>query len=177
MKEISRINNHPVFTLTKELAKKYQREITDIWNLIPLANHPVEDIIKENKGDRIYYGKWQHSLIVLDKKEKEVIAFIVGHERKAENNKQYPKDSLQLKTISVNQNYQKQGIGRKLITIWLDFNRKQGFKHLSGEFTFSVQTNNEDWNRYVQDLYKSFGFKQTAIKEYKSKTDNIYFLK
>jgi ribosomal protein S18 acetylase RimI-like enzyme len=176
MKKISQINNYPVFILTKELAKKYQKQITEIWNLIPLSNHSIDDILLESKGTRINWGKWQHSLIVIDQEEEKVIAFIVGFEREAEDNDQYPQDSLHLKTISVSKDYQKQGIGRKLTQVWLDFNKVQGFKHLDGNFSFSVQTNGADWNKHVQDFYTSFCFKQTGTKEYKDKTDNIYFL-
>lgn len=175
-KAISRIGKYPIYILSKDLAEKYKNEITDLWNLIPLSNHSPEDILKEGKNNQKYYGKWEHSLIVLSEDLQEVVAFIVGYERKAENNEQYPHDSLHLKSISVNENYQKQGIGKKLIKFWLKFNQEIGFKHLQGDFVFSVQTNGAEWNKYVQDFYQSIGFIQTATKKYENKEDNIYFL-
>ena len=160
MQKVSQINNFPVFLLDKEAAQKYQQQITDIWNLIPLSNHGIEDILKEESGGKPYIGKWQHSLVVLSEDEKDVVAFIVGYERQAEDNEQYPKDSLHLKSISVSTDYQKQGVGRKLVDIWLDYNQKLGYQDLGGDFIFSVQTNSADWNEHVQKFYESFGFQK-----------------
>lgn len=106
----------------------------------------------------------------------EVVAFIVGYERAAENNQEYPKTNIHLKSISVAKQYQNQGIGKQLVQIWLDFNRGVGYKHLDAELEFSVQTNGADFNKHVQWFYESFGFRKTAEKVYPNKTDFIYYL-
>lgn len=176
MKRVSEIEGLNVYLLDKSLAEKYKEDITPIWNLIPLSNHLPDDILEESSGSRQYYGKWSHSLIVIEPSTDRVIAFIVGYEREAEENNEYPKDSLHLKSLSVDSNYQNRGIGKKLVKLWLDFNRKQGFLHLSGNIVFSTQTNSADWNNYVQKFYESFGFEKTATKSYDNKVDNVYFL-
>lgn len=176
LKEISKIGNYPVYLLNKNVAEKYKEQITIIWNLIPLSNHAVNDILKEESESGKYNGKWIHSLIVLDLEKKHVIAFIVGYEREGGKEEAYPKDSMHLKSISVHNAYQNQGIGRKLVKLWLDYNKKSGFNFLKGDLIFSVQTNSADWNNHVQRFYESFGFKKTATKKYENKLDNVYFL-
>lgn len=44
---IAYIHDYPVVALTKSQAEKYQQEITDIWNLIPLSQHAIGDILQE----------------------------------------------------------------------------------------------------------------------------------
>lgn len=176
MKKISQIGDFGVYLLDKQVAKKYAEDITKIWNLIPLSNHAPEDILQESSGSSQYYGKWEHSLIVLDEKTEQVVAFVVGYERAAEKNQLYTKDSLHLKSLSVANNYQNQGIGRKLITIWLAHNRQEGFHHLTGKLIFSTQTNSAEWNIHVQKFYESFEFTKIGLKQYSNKTDVVYFL-
>lgn len=174
---IEHIHNFPVVALTKNQAKKYQQQITDIWNLIPLSQHSIDDILQENNEGKEYYGKWEHSLLVLNESLDEVVAFIVGYERPAESNTEYPKTNIHLKSLSVAKQYQRQGIGKQLVQLWLDSNKKIGYKHLDDILMFTVQTNGADFNKHVQKFYESFGFEKTAEKVYPNKTDFIYYLK
>lgn len=176
MKIIERNDGLVFGLLDRQTALQHQHALTEIWNLIPLSHHAPEDILQENSGDTQYLGKWEHSLIVLDEKTQQVVAFIVGYERAAEENQLYTKDSLHLKSLSVAANYQNKGIGRKLITTWLAHNRQEGFHHLAGKLIFSTQTNSAEWNTHVQKFYESFGFTKAGLKEYSNKIDVVYFL-
>lgn len=174
-KIIAHLDEYPILPLTKDLADKFKHQIVEIWNLIPLSKHQPDDILQEGDGEKVYLGKWEHSLIVLDQDQNEVVAFIVGYERPAEANLEYPKPSLHLKSLGVAKKYQQHGIGRKLVDTWLKFNSDIGYKHLPGELQFSTQTNGADFNQHVQRFYESFGFQKTAEKDYPNKHDFIYY--
>ena len=137
-KEIEKTEIYSIYTLTKELAKKFQKEITEIWNLVPLSSHGVNDILMEEKGGKPYLGKWQHSLIMLSPDREEVYGFIVGYEREEESNDIYPIDSLHLKSLSIAKEHQRRGFGRELLSAWLKHNRELGYLYLKGNFVFSM---------------------------------------
>jgi hypothetical protein len=44
---------------------------------------------------------------------------------------------------------------------------------LEGYINYTVQTNSADWNQYVIDLYKYFGFKLIGLKDYLDRTDVV----
>lgn len=173
---IGSIHDYQVFRLTRELADEYKYQITDLWNLIPLSQHGVDDILQEESKGSIYFHKWDHSLLVLTKDSATVVAFIVGYERPGIAGTPYERDSIHLKSISVSQEFQKQGIGKLLLKLWLKFNREQGYKKLTGSLLFSVQTNSAEWNQRVNDFYQAAGFTFVGSKEYPNKIDNVYYL-
>ena len=169
MKEVEKINKFSVGRLTKELAEEHASTLAQIADQIPLVDYTEKDILAESKGDRVLHGKWDHSLIVFD--QSNPIAFIVGYERKKEDNDQYPENSLYISELGVLKTYQKQGIGRQLVKLFLELNKK--LLHLEGKMVYSVQTNSAGFNQHVQDLYKSFGFQHQANKEYDNRTDVV----
>lgn len=172
---IAQINSFSVYKLTKKVAKQFQYEITQIWNLIPLSDHGINDILKEESDGKPYIQKWEHSLIVLSSDTTKVIGFIVGYERPKETKPPYLKDSIHLKSLSIAVEYQNQGLGRKLVQTWLDYNKKVGYLNLRGKYAYSVQTNSAEWNLHVQKLYQSFGFQKVGTKQYPDKLDVVYF--
>ena len=101
------------------------------------------------------------------------IALIIGYERKSENNEQYPENTLYISELAVAEDYQNKGIGRKILLEFLKRNKRIGFKYLKGKLNFSVQTNSAEWNKYVQDLYKSLGFAVRSQKDYSDRIDII----
>lgn len=78
--------------------------------------------------------------------------------------------------IAVSNKFQKRGLGKYLIQLWLEYNKIIGFVELNGILKFCVQTNKAEWNKHVQKLYESYGFKKVAEKQYNNRTDNIYNL-
>ena len=174
--EVEKTETYLIYVLTKDLAKEFQKEITKIWNLVPLSNHGINDILLEKKGDKVYLGKWQHSLVMLSPDRKEVYGFVVVYEREGENNDIYPTDSLHLKSLSISEEHQRQGFGRKLVSRWLTYNKEVGYSHLKGKLAYSTQTNGVEWNAHVQKFYQSFGFKMIGSKQYENKIDNVYFI-
>jgi len=169
MKEVGKINKFSVYRLTKKLAEKHVLVIVKMADQIPLVSYTKEKILAENKNDRIFYGKWDHSLVVFDKNKP--IAFIIAYERKAEGNNQYPKNSLYISELSVLKAYQRQNIGRQLVKLFLELNKK--LIYLKGKMIYNIQTNSADWNQHVQAFYKSFGFKCRARKKYSDGIDMI----
>lgn len=175
MEVIGKLGQYSVGVLTKELAVKYQEEIFTMISQIPQVTYTKDEILAEVKGERILYGKWEHSLVVLDKDR--LVAVIIGYERATEKNEQYPENTLYISELATAPVYQQQGIGRKLLEIFLQYNRQIGLKYLNGKAHFSVQTNAADWNEYVQKLYTSVGFRLRASKHYDNRIDNVYGLR
>lgn len=157
--------------LTRELAVHYSSELTSLANQIPQVNYAAEDILDGHKGDRLLHNKWQHSLVVIDSEQP--VAFIMGYEREAEDNEQYPTNTLYLSELAVAEDYQNKGMARSLLHQFFVTNAGIGFLTLSGELNFSVQTNSAEWNAHVIDLYKSFGFIQRSTKQYPNRVDVI----
>src|SRR4030042_3987043 len=156
MNQIGKIIDYPVYVLDKGTAEKFAGEIAGLADQIPLVNYSEKEILAESKGERIFHGKWEHSLVVFNSKKP--VAVIIGYERAAENNDQYPENSLYISELAVDENYQRQGIARKLLKIFFEHNKK--LIYLEGRMIYSVQTNFADWNNHVRRLYESFGFKQ-----------------
>jgi len=169
MKKVGKINEFSVYKLTKKLAQKHALTFAKIADQTPLVDYTEKEILADKKGDRVFHGKWDHSLVVFD--QSRPIAFIMGYERNAEGNDQYPDNSLYISEFGVLKTYQKQGIGRQLIKLFLDLNKK--LLCLDGMMIYSIQTNSADFNQHVQNLYKSFGFKHQANKEYDNRTDVV----
>lgn len=158
-------------TLTRELAEQHIGMLTTLANQIPQVNYAAEDILAEQKGDRLLHNKWQHSLVIIDNGRP--IALNIGYERQAENNSQYPANTLYISELAVAEEYQHQGIARSLLRQFFDMNNLIGFLTLPGQLNYSVQTNAATWNRRVLNLYQSFGFKQRSTKQYPNRTDVI----
>ncbi|MBP9732499.1 MAG: GNAT family N-acetyltransferase [Candidatus Magasanikbacteria bacterium] len=162
---ITKIKNFPVFGLTKDLAKKHVDVLTNLCNQIPLVSYTQEKILADSKEDREFFGKWEHSLIVMDNNKP--IACLIAYERKAGPPDQYPQDSLYISELAVDQKYQKQGIAKALLNIFLENTRQKNT-------VYTIQTNEAPWNTHVQNLYKSFGFELTGKKQYEDRTDIIF---
>lgn len=167
------ISGYTLKLLNKETTKQYVEVLTTLIDQIPLVSYTKDDILAESKdkGERIFYGKWEHSLVLFD--QDTPIAVVIAYERKSENNDQYPKNTIYLSELAVDKNYQRRGIARKILQTFFEMNRMIGLLYLDGETNFSVQTNSAKWNMYVQNLYTSFGFVQRAEKVYSNRTDVI----
>jgi GNAT superfamily N-acetyltransferase len=157
-----------------------------ILNQIPLVTYTEKELLEEVKEDRLYHSKWKYSLVVFDKDlDKNVagtddhdnsavpIAVVLGYEREAEGNEQYPVDTICLSGLGVAAEYQRHGIGKKLVSLFLDRGNKLGFLHLSGKMNFTVQTDIAEGNKHVRELYESFGFTERATKEYDLRVDVV----
>lgn len=162
--------------LTRELAEKYAKRLGALANLIPGVDYTSDDILTEQKGDRRMPNKWDHSMIILGQIG-EPIAFIMGYERIAEGNEQYPSNTLYISELAVAESCQGRGIARNLLRDFLTKNNVVGFLSLEGELNYSIQTNSAGWNAHVVDLYKSFGFSERAIKEYPNRIDVVLGVK
>lgn len=166
---------YEVLGLTPNLVRIYASDICESLDQIPEVDQYTEEkLLQERKEERELYKKWDHSFILLD--HKKFVGIIIGYERIAENNEQYQHNSIYLSELAISKAYQRKGLGKLLIKTWLDKNKNIKFLELNGDLRFSVQTNFMDWNKHVQKLYQSFGFKKISEKKYDNRTDNVYFL-
>ena len=176
MKQIAYIsettNQYPVYLFDKITAQKYIEIITQLVQQIPLVEYTEEEILSERKGERVLYGKWDYSLIAFDNDQP--IALLMAYERAAEQNQQYPENSIYISELAVSEKYQRKGIAKGLLKIFFNLNRKQKLGYLPGEVSFSVQTNSAKWNDHVQKLYSSFGFNPRATKQYNNREDIVF---
>lgn len=159
--------------LDRKTAEQYVDVLTMLLDQIPQVEYTKEDVLAESKddGERVFYGKWEHSLILFDKDKP--IAVVIGYERISEHNDQYPENTIYISELAVDPKYQQQGIARKILNIFFEMNNAIGFLHLDGTLNFSIQTNSAEWNKHVRDLYSSFGFVQRATKTYPNRIDVI----
>jgi ribosomal protein S18 acetylase RimI-like enzyme len=167
--EIGPVGKYQGYQLNKELAEQHVKELTAMANQIPLVEYSEEDLLADEKGDRVMHGKWGHSIIVFDGDKP--IAFIMAYEREAEKNDQYAKNSLYLSELAVLPEFQRQGIATDLLELFLKTNKE--FLHLPGDMVYSVQTNAADWNKGVRSLYEELGFVEIGKKQYENRTDII----
>ncbi len=166
-------NNSPKFVveqLTQELAAKYASELAQLADQIPGVHYSADDILAETKGERQLVNKWEHSLVVFE--DKEPIAFVVAYERAAENNEQYPSDTIYISELAVKASHQRRGIATDLLKSFFEKNNSS-ITHPDTPPNYSIQTNSAEWNQHVVELYESFGFKVRATKEYPNRTDLI----
>ena len=157
--------------LTKEFAEKHAGKLVALAGQIPGIEYSASDILAETKGDRLLLNKWAHSLALTEGGEP--IAFIMGYERASEGSEQYPQDTLYISELAVKESHQKKGIARELLKSFFEKNNNLGMQHPDAPLNYSIQTNSAEWNEYVINLYKSFGFKERALKEYPNRTDLV----
>ncbi len=167
--------SYALLPLTPKLVEKHSQDICKSLDQIPGVDpHSKEQLLLEERADRVFYKKWEHSFILIDGEV--FVGIIIGYERESEGNDQYPHNSMYLSDLAVSSEYQRQGIGTFLVGKWLEHNRQVGFLELDDELRFSVQTNKADWNAHVQKLYEGFGFEKVAEKAYGNRVDNVYYL-
>ncbi len=168
--EIGIIGSYTARKLTEEYARKHINKLVELANLIPQVTYTESDLLANNKHDRILHKKWEHSIVITDELQSP-IGFIIGYEREAEKNEQYPKNTIYIGEIVIDPKIQGKGFGKELLRLFIKYNRKVGFLELSGKLNFSVQTNSALFNKKVQDLYLNQGFRVRALKHY-NKSDS-----
>lgn len=171
MNKVGEINDFCVYLLEKSVATQYIAQLIEMLNQIPCVSYQREDILSEAKRGRVFYGKWKHSLIVLHGQTP--VATIMGYERQSEHTDQYPDNTIYISEFAVATPYQKKGIGKKLLKLFLSYNVQRGFLYLTGDINFSAQTNIAEFNHHVRKLYLSCGFKERGVKHYDNRTDVI----
>lgn len=171
MTELAPNPPYSAIPLTRELAEANATQLASLASQIPQVEYSAEDILAEQKGDRELLNKWQHSLVVIEGNKP--IALVMGYERRAEGNSQYPKNTLYISELAVAETHQHQGIARSLLHKFFELNNAIGFQTLNGSLNYSIQTNSAEWNQHVVELYESFGFERRATKEYPDRTDIV----
>lgn len=171
MTKIAEIGPFSVLELEKRIAEEHASELVKMLNQIRGVNYTQEIVTSNQTLVGVCHEKWNHSLVVLD--ERRSIGVVMGYEREAEGNEQYPENTLYIGELAVMEDYQRRGIGRALLRTFLDYNKRKGFLCLTGDFNFSIQTNSAPWNQHVQNLYKFFGFSVRTTVDYPNRTDFV----
>mgnify|MGYP001609452364 FL=1 len=173
-KILGAVSGYQVSQLTKELAERYIQKILALVNLIPLIHHTAEEVLADKKMERILYAKWDHSLVIFDKDTP--MGVLIAYERASENNDQYPYNSININELVIGPTYRNQGLGKNLLSFFFNWSSQVGMVKLDGKLRYSIQTNSDPSNLYVQKLYESFGFKKRTTKTYVNRIDYIYGL-
>lgn len=163
------INNYKCCKLTKKICIEKGEKILELLKTIPNSNYKLEDLFSEKKGERVLYGKWEHSLIVLD--DENVVGVLIGYEREKESEGVYIDNCFYVNEIAVSKKYKGQEIGKFLLEMFIQNVKK--YNYLDGELKIRIQTTNSEDNKKVIELYKKVGFKERGIKKYPLKEDII----
>lgn len=163
------IKNYKFCKLTKKICIEKGEKILELLKTIPNSNYKLEDLFLEKKGERILYGKWEHSLVVLD--DENVVGVLIGYEREKESEGVYIDNCFYVNEIAVSKKYKGQEIGKSLLEMFIQNVKK--YNYLDGELKIRIQTTNSEDNKKVIELYKKVGFKERGIKKYPLKEDII----
>lgn len=155
--------------LTKEFCLKNIEKILEIIKLIPDVEYKKEDILAEKKGDRILYGKWEHSLVLLD--EKNVVGVLIAYEREKEKDGLYNEPCFYINEVAISRKYKGKGLGKTLLQFFIEKTNK--YSYLNGNIRIRIQTTNSEKNKKVIELYKEVGFKKIGLKHYPLKEDIV----
>lgn len=162
-------NKYKVFLLSKELCIEKIEEIVNLLKLIPYSNYTKDDILAEKKEDRVLYGKWEHSLIMMDSDE--IVGILIGYEREKEENDLYGDNCFYINEIAVSRKYKGKELGKYLLNYFIESVKE--YKYLKGEIKIRIQTTNSKENKKVIELYERVGFKKVGIKKYLLKEDIV----
>lgn len=173
LKFLAKYDIFSLYRLDKETAEKYSNEILYLLKNIPDSEYNISHVTAENKGNRILYGKWEHSLIIFYKNKP--VGILIGYERKKEENSLYPENCFYINEISIDKDFQKYGLGSYLMKYFLNDVRE--YKYLKGKRIFKVQTTDSIENIKVINFYKKFGFLVVGRKKYPFKYDLVMELK
>lgn len=162
-------NKYNICLLSKELCIEKIDEIVNLLKLIPNSNYTRDAILAEKKGERVLYGKWEHSLILMDRDE--IVGILIGYEREKEENNLYRDNCFYINEIAISRKYKGKELGKHLLNYFIESVKE--YKYLKGEIKIRIQTTNSKENRKVIELYRSVGFKKIGIKKYPLKEDIV----
>jgi ribosomal protein S18 acetylase RimI-like enzyme len=160
---------HPI---SSEEAAAHVDELYRLVSLIPEVPYDPQDLLATSKPDgRVMHAKWQHTYGVFS--QGALVGFVMGYEREAEANSNYPVNSLYISELAIDPAYRGLGYARRLLRRQFQDVLSDGFHVLEGPVVFSLQTNSAEWNESVRQLYHSFGFQDVGEKQYPNRRDVV----
>lgn len=166
---LKKIGEYQLKILDKSLMERKKDEILELLKLIPNSHYTLEDILGEKKGERVLYGKWEYSLVLLDKER--VVGVLIGYEREKEESKLYSENCFYINEVAISRELKGKGLGRSLLRYFID--NLKCYKYLDGDFIIRIQTTNRVENIKVIELYEELGFEKVGTKDYPTKQDLI----
>lgn len=158
--------------LSKAEAEARAQDLAGLLSRIPKVPHSPEDVLQESKGDEIFVGKWDESLIAMSGDR--VVGVLLTHVRRPRP-PTYPATCFYLAGIAVAADMERQGIGSAMIRTWLDNTARSPLMEAEQVERYAVQTNAAPFNAGVRKLYESFGFAVHTTKDYDNRTDVVMF--
>ncbi|WP_167399429.1 non-canonical purine NTP pyrophosphatase [Prosthecochloris sp. ZM] len=149
-----------------EFCRENQKDVISIINQIPYINWTTNDLFEDKD---IYGNKWNHSFAITDLENK-VVGVIIAYLRLSDDN--HIMDSLYVHKLSIHNDYQKKGLGSKLIQFFI----YNSFKSIQWLFNITVQTNDEFSNKHVIRFYEKNGFLSIYQINYTDKTDLLMYV-
>ncbi len=169
-----------ILPLTKEYAVQHAQRLADIHNMIEGSNWIPEQLTAErwekgqfrNDEEKIFYGKWNHSLAVVNSVG-QPIALLIVYERPRHEYKSFSGNDtaiegpvLYVHNIAVDPAYRGRGIGAALLRQAARKLRDEGFLVLKKEYDgppiMTLQTNVMNIN--AQGVYERVGFRKVGLK-------------
>ncbi len=155
-----------VHALSEPEARQHSSRLVELANLIPKVGYSADGLLQDRRSDgREMKNRWHHTYVLTENDE--IVGMIIGYERAAEENDQYPTLSLYMSELAVDSEKRKQGYATMLIKRYLTDAARAGIEN------YTLQTNAAEWNEPVRKFYERFGFRVDGTKTYQNRTDVI----
>ncbi|MBP7055636.1 MAG: GNAT family N-acetyltransferase [Candidatus Omnitrophica bacterium] len=173
--------SYSIVPLTKELLSDdmVAEKLLELHKLIPIPPITKEELMadfrEENAARWDFEGKWEHSLVALDKTGKPV-GFLIAYERPGGEIEGVDTVSLYIHKFAVDTGWQENGIGTEMLRMLARNIEERGFigqwDYRGPPYPISLQTpsTNERAIRY----YLNRGFKKVGVRKTPERTYDVY---
>lgn len=153
--------------LTLTLAKRHAPALVAVHNRIPYQSADVDDFVSGHSADgRVFVAKWRLSLAVFFRGAP--AGFLTAYLRDLDE--KHPLQSVYIHRLAISEDHQRNQIGVQLVA----FAVAHYFSCLPWLLTVTVQTNDEQRNEHVLDLYRRLGFSSAYRVSYPEKQDILF---
>ena len=171
--------------LTQDFAFKNMKKLTELYNKIEGVNWVPEQIASDMwakgtyglKEDRIFYGKWEHSYISVDKNEN-IVGLLLAYERPKGELEGVDEVSVYIHGMVVDDYYRRYGVATGLMHMLASDLEDNGYLALSGgEKAPSICLQTGIDNVGAKKFYKKMGFEIVGTKKYPEHDDFVLWAK
>ncbi|MFH1395660.1 MAG: GNAT family N-acetyltransferase, partial [Candidatus Omnitrophota bacterium] len=174
--------------LTKPFAETHIDKLIALQNTIPHVNWVSSQLLRDRwndgdygrkNGDKIFLGKWEHSVVAVDGSGNPV-GLLLAYERPADKEmEKVGKRCLYIHGFARDPKYKGMGIGAMMMTKVADNLLKKGYYHIEKDYDPILTVKFDADTLYLKKVYEELGFhcvgrKVTEYKEAKNHDDFIY---
>ena len=157
-------------------------KLLELHKLIPIPPITKEELMadfrEENAARRDFEGKWEHSLVALDKTGKPV-GFLIAYERPGGEIEGVDTVSLYIHKFAVDTGWQENGIGTEMLRRLARNIEERGFMGQWGyrgpPYYISLQT--PSTNKGAISFYKKIGFQKVGTRPTPERIYDVYLIK